>query len=436
MLTLRKNKNFNKVVLNHAIKKGWCTCSNNNCFLKKERNRSNRMDIPVSFILLDFTKKGEKNGEISEKEYASFIKIIINIITDNTRDYDTKCFINYYKIGIILINTPIDDAKLVIEKITNKIYQYYHVNPKEKFITLFRSVTISSYPLDHFKDCVEISGSPAVITDLKKIRVFSTTDVGESKKHSYRYQKTSQFHINWDVIMNPSGLLAWKTPVFWDILNEHQKENVYKNFKKLLDIVGAVAGLILFSPFMILIALTIILSSKGPVFYKQKRLGYLGKSFTFIKFRTMKISNDDQFHKEYVTKLIKGEKEANLGSSENPLFKIGKDPRITWIGHILRKTSLDELPQFFNVLIGTMSLVGPRPPIGYEVENYKNWHLRRVIEVKPGITGLWQVEGRSRTTFNEMVRLDLYYIQNRSILLDLKIILKTFGAMFNTKGAL
>ena len=112
------------------------------------------------------------------------------------------------------------------------------------------------------------------------------------------------------------------------------------------------------------------------------------------------------------------------------------DPRITGIGQFLRKLSLDELPQFINVLKGDMSLVGPRPPIPYEIENYKYWHYRRVLEVKPGITGLWQVHGRSMTTFDEMVRLDLQYIKKQSIFLDIKIILKTFGAVFNTRGAL
>jgi lipopolysaccharide/colanic/teichoic acid biosynthesis glycosyltransferase len=134
--------------------------------------------------------------------------------------------------------------------------------------------------------------------------------------------------------------------------------------------------------------------------------------------------------------LIKGEHEKiNQGDEEKPLYKIKRDPRITRVGKIIRKTSIDELPQFFNVLKGEMSLVGPRPPIPYEVEKYKPWHLRRILEVKPGITGLWQVDGRSKTSFDDMVRLDLRYVQNWSLWLDIKILLKTIRAVVRQSGA-
>ena len=145
---------------------------------------------------------------------------------------------------------------------------------------------------------------------------------------------------------------------------------------------------------------------------------------------------DDQLHREFVTNLIKGEHEKiNQGDEEDPLYKIKDDPRVTKVGKIIRKTSIDELPQFFNVLKGEMSLVGPRPPIPYEVEKYEPWHLRRILEVKPGITGLWQVDGRSKTSFDDMVRLDLRYVQNWSLWLDVKILLKTIRAVIRPNGA-
>jgi lipopolysaccharide/colanic/teichoic acid biosynthesis glycosyltransferase len=145
---------------------------------------------------------------------------------------------------------------------------------------------------------------------------------------------------------------------------------------------------------------------------------------------------DDQIHREYVTNLIKGDlKKINQGDENTPLFKMKSDPRVTRVGKIIRKTSIDELPQFFNVLKGEMSLVGPRPPVPYEVEKYEPWHLRRILEAKPGITGLWQVGGRSRTSFDEMVRIDLRYVQNWSLWLDLRILLKTAKAVFSSKGA-
>jgi lipopolysaccharide/colanic/teichoic acid biosynthesis glycosyltransferase len=150
----------------------------------------------------------------------------------------------------------------------------------------------------------------------------------------------------------------------------------------------------------------------------------------------MKCEAKDQIHREYVAKLIKGDLESiNHGNVTKPLYKMKDDPRITMVGRFLRKWSLDELPQLFNVLKGDMSLVGPRPPLVYEVEKYQSWHLRRILEVKPGITGLWQVNGRSRTSFDEMVRMDLRYMRNCSLPLDCKILLKTFKAVFQGDGA-
>ena len=145
---------------------------------------------------------------------------------------------------------------------------------------------------------------------------------------------------------------------------------------------------------------------------------------------------DDRVHREYVTNLIKGEHEKiNQGDEEKPLYKMKSDPRVTPVGKIIRKTSIDELPQFFNVLKGEMSLVGPRPPLPYEVEKYEPWHLRRILEVKPGITGLWQVNGRSKTSFDDMVRMDLRYVQSWSLWLDIKILIKTVREVIRPNGA-
>jgi lipopolysaccharide/colanic/teichoic acid biosynthesis glycosyltransferase len=150
----------------------------------------------------------------------------------------------------------------------------------------------------------------------------------------------------------------------------------------------------------------------------------------------MVANGDDRIHREYVTSLINGELEGiNRGNAAKPLYKITFDPRVTGVGRIIRKTSIDELPQLFNVLKGDMSLVGPRPPLSYEADNYQSWHLRRILEAKPGMTGLWQVEGRSKISFDEMVRLDLRYIQRCSLLLDLQILFKTIKVVFRCEGA-
>jgi lipopolysaccharide/colanic/teichoic acid biosynthesis glycosyltransferase len=187
---------------------------------------------------------------------------------------------------------------------------------------------------------------------------------------------------------------------------------------------------------MALTAVAIKISSPGPVIFKQTRLGRRGSRFPFYKFRSMYVENDDRCHREFVSGLIEGKHELlNQGDRDQPVFKIKNDHRITPVGRIIRRLSIDELPQFFNVLKGEMSLVGPRPPIPYEVEKYKPWHLRRILEIKPGITGLWQVDGRSRTSFDEMVRLDLRYLMNWSFWLDIKILFKTIKAVLETKGA-
>jgi exopolysaccharide biosynthesis polyprenyl glycosylphosphotransferase len=223
--------------------------------------------------------------------------------------------------------------------------------------------------------------------------------------------------------------------LYSDIFEPVDWLKITQKIKRVLDVLGSTIGLILTLPIMVVIAVTIKATSKGPVFFKQKRIGFLGEKFVFYKFRTMYNGCDEEKHKKYITRLISGEIQKNKKNDKEDVFKIQNDCRITPIGKFLRKTSLDELPQFFNVIKGEMSLVGPRPPIPYEVRNYKNWHLRRILEVKPGITGIWQVDGRSRTTFEEMVRMDIMYLNKLSIWLDIKILVKTCWVVLTGKGA-
>ncbi|MFH1277021.1 MAG: sugar transferase [Candidatus Eisenbacteria bacterium] len=205
--------------------------------------------------------------------------------------------------------------------------------------------------------------------------------------------------------------------------------------KRVLDFVTAVVLIILLLPIFAFLAIMIKSLSPGPVFFKQSRAGRGGVPFPFFKFRTMRVETDDSIHREYAASFIDGkETEGGVGDEEKPVYKMIKDPRVTPIGAILRKTSLDELPQLWNVLKGEMSLVGPRPPIVYELQHYKEWHKRR-LEAKPGLTGLWQVSGRSEVPFNEMVLLDLYYIDHWSLKLDIEILLRTIPVILFGKGA-
>jgi lipopolysaccharide/colanic/teichoic acid biosynthesis glycosyltransferase len=202
--------------------------------------------------------------------------------------------------------------------------------------------------------------------------------------------------------------------------------------KRALDVVGSSALLIALAPVFAVVCALVKVTSKGPVLFPQERIGTGGRPFTMMKFRTMHVNADPKIHQQYVENFIQS---SDAPGSGEKVFKIVDDPRITPIGHFLRRSSLDELPQFWNVLKGDMSLVGPRPPLPYEVARYKNWHRRRVLEAKPGITGLWQVTGRSRTTFDEMVRLDLRYAKRYSVWTDLKILMATPKAVISGKGA-
>jgi lipopolysaccharide/colanic/teichoic acid biosynthesis glycosyltransferase len=227
-------------------------------------------------------------------------------------------------------------------------------------------------------------------------------------------------------------------PVFQPFLASDagdRRERAYP-LKRALDIVGALVALCLLGLPMLAVAAAVALTSRGPVIFKQVRVGKGGYPFTFYKFRSMVTNSDDSIHRAYVANLIKkGEGEGPAAAGEPATYKMQADPRVTPIGRFIRKTSIDELPQLFNVLKGDMSLVGPRPPIPYEAAQYQPWHLRRLMTLKPGMTGIWQVEGRSKVPFNDMVRMDLRYIRECSLALDLKILLKTVVVVFRGDGA-
>lgn len=215
-----------------------------------------------------------------------------------------------------------------------------------------------------------------------------------------------------------------------DLQNSEKSRRLVSVLKRSTDIVGSILLLTASAPLLAVIAAAVKLSSNGPILFKQQRVGQYGKRFTFLKFRSMYVDADDSPHLDYVKKLIAGKAERVIlqGQAEG-VYKLANDSRITPLGRFLRKSSLDELPQFLNVLWGDMSLVGPRPPIPYELAAYEIWHRRRLLQVKPGITGLWQVAGRDRIPFDDMVRLDLHYATCWTPLLDLKILLRTPAAV-------
>jgi lipopolysaccharide/colanic/teichoic acid biosynthesis glycosyltransferase len=223
--------------------------------------------------------------------------------------------------------------------------------------------------------------------------------------------------------------------------------SLYYLSKRAIDVIVSVIALILLSPLMLVIAVLIRLDSPGPVIFTQKRVGtekrminghhnWKQTEFTFYKFRTMVNKANPSVHQAFIEALINhdDEKINALQNSDSQIKKLVNDPRVTRLGHILRRSSLDELPQFWNVLKGEMSLIGPRPAIPYEVKMYKPWYFRR-FEAKPGLTGWWQVVARCSSDFDEMVRLDIEYVDNQSFWLDLKIMLMTPVVILSHRGA-
>jgi len=274
---------------------------------------------------------------------------------------------------------------------------------------------------------------PKVVQDkmLNKVRVAFKESLGEERSANI----SVSFHFfpkEWEE--GDSDHTA-SIALYPDLSRNEENRKFALGVKRAMDIAGSAAALVLFSPVFAAIALAIRLGSKGPVLFRQERLGQYGKPFTVLKFRSMRTDCDSSIHEEYVNKFITGKVEGENEAGSEKVYKLQRDPRITRVGHFLRKTSLDEFPQFWNVLRGDMSLVGPRPPIAYEFRAYDVWHRRRVLETKPGITGLWQVNGRSRTRFDDMVRLDLKYARGWSLWLDVKILLQTPAAVFTGDGA-
>ncbi len=343
-----------------------------------ERKRSERSRKPFILLLLDMgDRPSNKNGKILRK--------ISSVLSASTRDTDvTGWYSEESVVGIMFTEIAAEDSTSIPSTIITRVTDTLRGNVS---LEQFNRVRISFHVFPDQWDHEDQGGSS-----------------------------------------NPT--------LYPDLSQREDGRKLFRVSKRMMDVVGSALALVFFLPAFLAIACAIKATSKGPIFFRQRRIGQRGKSFVFLKFRSMHVNNDAAIHKEYVQKLIAGKAEKQP-SAENRdgVYKLTQDPRITKIGAFLRKTSLDELPQFVNVLKGEMSLVGPRPPVPYEVEAYDIWHRRRLLEAKPGITGLWQVSGRSRVKFDDMVRLDLRYARTWSPWTDVKILLRTPGAVVLGNGA-
>ena len=343
-----------------------------------ERRRTERSRKPILLMLLDM---GDHIA--SESVETNVIRLLAALLTSTRATDVVGWYTSNRIIGVMFTEICLEHRKTIVSTMISRLSEILRKNPDlEQFSRI--AITFHVFPEDWSID----SGGPS-------------------------------------------------NPVFYpDLSKKKENRRAFGALKRGMDVVGSVLALILAAPVFAVIAVVIKATSQGPVFFRQTRIGQNGKPFVFLKFRSMKVGNDETAHKEYVKRLISGSAERHPSNgNEGGVFKLTRDPRITRVGAFLRKTSLDEVPQFINVLKGEMSLVGPRPPIPYEVEAYDVWHRRRLLEAKPGITGLWQVSGRSRVTFDEMVRLDLRYARSWSPWMDIKILLRTPLAVVAGEGA-
>jgi len=337
-----------------------------------ERKRTERNGTPFLLVQIDIT------GFAAEKGPEKLIMKVIYALHDSTREIDIKGWYKKEKtIGVLFTTVPPENQPGILKKIRDHLYQY-----------------LSPYQVD--------------LLDI------------------------SCLHFPTDTHQLP--IMKKERSAFYPKLSGKQNNRSSLALKRLMDIFGSLFALAVLSPVITGVALLVKLTSKGPILFRQTRLGLGEKEFTFLKFRSMAEGSSSDFHRDYVLGLIHGK--AGQPQENKPVWrKLENDPRITPVGRFIRKTSLDELPQFFNVLKGDMSLVGPRPPIPYEFDKYDTWHMRRILETKPGLTGFWQVKGRSATTFDDMVRMDIHYSTHWSLWLDLKLLFLTPLAVLSTHGA-
>lgn len=341
-----------------------------------ERKRTERSKAPFLLMLLEVA------NEESEKNKGATLGRVVSALLSSSRDTD---LIGWYKtqeiVGAMFTGLVVNDKRAILDTFLTKVTA-----------TLRDELTPEQF---------------------NQVRI--------------------SFHLfpdDWD---HEKPGLPSNTALYPDLISRDKGRRTVLLMKRVVDITGSATLLMLCAPLFLVVAAAVKASSKGPVFYRQQRVGRYGQTFTFLKFRSMYVDSDSSIHREFVTRLIASQQGGNVNG--RGVYKLTDDSRITRVGKALRRTSLDELPQFLNVLKGDMSLVGPRPPIPYELAAYQTWHRRRLLGVKPGITGLWQVMSRSSVEFDEMVRLDLRYASTWSPWLDFRIMMRTPLAVIKGTGA-
>lgn len=352
--------------------------------IKEERYRADRYYSVFSLIVFDF----DMYDGLPEK-----IDQIARTIQRRKRQIDRFGWIGYRQLGLILPHTPQSGAEKLARYLSHDLV-WDQVRP---------GVRIFSYPLDWLPEFFKNDKN----SDAVKPKKPDDRTTVHSKPNNTNVTDSVESLSTLFFSVYPPSLPRWK-----------------RHF----DLIFSILFLFMFFPVMVLTALYIKTISAGPVFFKQERIGYLGKPFLLWKFRTMKMFSKTNQHHQHVSRLIHSEESMTKLDEKN-------DPRIIPMGRFLRNFGIDELPQIFNVIRGEMSLIGPRPALAYEVKEYQSWHNKR-LEVLPGLTGLWQVSGKNETTFKKMVRLDIDYSRRMSICRDLKIMFLTIPALLSQGFAL
>lgn len=378
--------------------------------VEREMLRSDRTASPLTLLVFDLTEAGEAGVSEEALERLAGAVAACSRKTDVAgwyRDGAAK----RPKVGLILHHTEAAGAPAVVEKVRGAL---------EKRGGMRSELTC------------EIYGYPGVVQsnkshgDPEQLWLFDDDTLAGLEPRS-RNGSSNGYH--------PPASARYHREGPDDLRKAHYSiakfiASPLPIWKRALDLFGSTVGLVLLSPAFLVIALIIKLTSRGPVFFKQTRVGYFGDPFLCWKFRSMRDRADNSTHKQYLRSII-GTAANDIQGREAPMTKLDAvDPEITWIGNILRKTCIDELPQLINVFLGEMSLVGPRPCLPYEAEQYLRWHTRR-FDSMPGMSGLWQVMGKNNTTFKQMIRLDIKYAANCSFMLDVKILILTIPAVIN-----
>lgn len=348
----------------------------------------------------------------------------VELLDGDAKGREGSAFLRYCRDGVehraALRETPMASSQAYVARVISQK-------------VLVRVKTVGARAEKQRRTATTDSGS-VVLTQTR-----GTTEEPDAGKHGYSSEKEATLGnlkapdpFNWRVELERirGTVLTGSDPVGGSELQQYIKRGA--------DVAISLVAILMLFPILCAIACGVRLSSPGPILFRQKRVGKNGKEFEFLKFRSMKHGSDTSVHEKFVSDLMAletGTASEQLSSTPKNVYKMVNDSRITRFGTFIRKTSLDELPQLWNVIQGQMSLVGPRPPIPYEVDRYAPWHLERLMHVKPGITGLWQVEGRSRVSFNEMVRMDIRYGRNVNLWTDLHLMVRTVSVVLRMTGA-